>query len=259
MLPIVAGILAGRGAAIGWSGAVVLVLLGMSQAERIGLLNPVPVSEATYLPSLISILAIACAAAAAAVVLYETTNLNLRRNLEDERQKLRYAAGHDPLTDLPNRRLFEELQQHALQRATRSKQKAALFVIDLDGFKPINDAYGHAAGDDVLQTVATRLREFTRATDSVARLGGDEFAILVEFLDSVETAALLASRLSETLMLQVEPEPGVSAEVSSSIGVALFPDHADTAEGLNEAADLAMYAAKAEGGDQHCVFDERLL
>ena len=250
MLPIVAGLLAGRRSALFWSGAIVVFLVALERAEHTGWLTVAPLPEATYFPSLLANMTIACVAAAAAVVFYETINRNLRRSLEAERRKLRHAAGHDPLTDLPNRRLFEELEDIALRRADRTKQKVAFVIIDLDDFKPVNDDFGHAWGDEVLKAVAVRLREFTRATDSLARLGGDEFAMLAELLDSTSDAELVAERLHAALATDVEVEPGRSLPVRASIGIALYPDHGDSAATLHEAADLAMYEAKRAGGNQ---------
>ena len=223
LLPIVAGLLAGRRSAVFWSAAIVVFLLGLDQAERAGWYEPRLLDPAVYLPSLIANMTIACAAAAAAVVLYETINANLRRSLEAERSKLRHAAGHDPLTDLPNRRLFEELQDQALRRADRTRQKVALVVLDLDGFKPVNDAFGHASGDRVLRAVADCLRGFTRMTDSIARLGGDEFAVLVELLENNEGAEVFAGRLQEALSLRVPVDRGAPVLVTASIGVAALP------------------------------------
>lgn len=256
MLPMVSGILAGRRSAAFWSAITVAFLLGLDHAGRTGWFVAAPLDHAAYFPSLMANMAIACAAAAAAVILYETTNAHLRRSLEEERRKLRHEAGHDPLTDLPNRRLFEHLQDHALRRAVRTKQKVALVVVDLDDFKPINDDYGHASGDQVLRAVADRLRGFTRVTDSIARWGGDEFAILVELLASEHDARIFAERLHEELSLELEIEAGASVGVSASIGVALYPDHGETAAALLEAADEAMYTAKAAGGDRFHLFGD---
>lgn len=249
MVPIAAGLLAGRRAAAFWSGMVMLFLLGLHQVGQLGWFVPTPVAPATYLPSLVTNMGIACAAAAAAVALYEGINADLRQRLDAERRKLRHEAGHDPLTALPNRRLFEHLQDQALRRADRTKQKVALFAIDLDGFKSINDALGHAGGDAILREVAARLRRFTRVTDTIARLGGDEFVILVELLDSAADAQILAERLQPELALRRETVPGETADVTASIGIGLYPDDGATPEALHAAADAAMYDAKAGGGD----------
>jgi len=253
MVPIVAGLLAGRRASLGWAGAVVAFMTGLFWAETSGVFTPTPIADATYMPSLLVNMAVACGSAAAAVALYETINANLRRSLAAERAQYAWEAGHDPLTNLPNRRLFAELQEKALRRADRTKQKVGLFVIDLDEFKPINDRCGHAAGDRLLEIVASRLSAFTRATDSLARLGGDEFAVLVELLDSVESARVLAGRLHGVLSADAELARGQSIPVRASIGIALYPDHAATAAELDEAADTAMYAAKSAGGNRFCL------
>ena len=257
VLPQMVGILVGRAAAIGWLLLLVLALPAMHLAEQAGWLHSIAVAPETYFPSLVVILGTGCAAAASMAILHDRIHDSLRRSLEAERRKLRHAAGHDPLTELANRRLFEQMQEMALRRADRTKQRVALFVIDLDGFKPINDAHGHASGDHVLRVVAARLREFTRVSDSIARLGGDEFAILVELVDGDTAACVVAARIQEALALRLDVGEGADVEVSSSIGVALYPDDGATAAELHEAADTAMYAAKAAGGGRHCFFADR--
>jgi diguanylate cyclase (GGDEF)-like protein len=207
--------------------------------------------SATYRTTALINLAIACIGASAVVGSYETINANLRRTIALERTKFRYLAGHDILTQLPNRRLFMELQETALRRADRTKQKVGLFLIDLDDFKRVNDRFGHPAGDRMLQTVGGRLRRFLRVTDAVARLGGDEFAVLVELLDSRDDARVFAERLQSELSGDVEIGTGLIGTVAASIGVALYPDDGDTVEELHEAADAAMYAAKQQGGGTH--------
>ena len=248
MIPVVAGLLAGRSSAVFWSAAILVSLVALHRAEALGWIDIARLDRVTYVASLMANMTIACSAAIAAVMLHESLNAGLRKSLEVERRKLRHAAGHDPLTDLPNRRLFDELQDHALRRAERAKLKAALVVVDLDDFKPINDGFGHGSGDRVLKEIACRLRACTRATDAIARMGGDEFAILVERLDSEQGARILAGRLLDALSVDLELDSGTPVRVSASVGVALYPDDGETAEALHEAADSAMYAAKAAGG-----------
>ena len=255
LVPIVAGLLAGRRAAAVWAGTVAAFMFVLYRATHTGLFDPVPINATTYAPSLLINMSIACGSTAAAVGLYETINANLRRTLAMERARFRYQAGHDALTDLPNRRLFLQVQETALRRADRMKQKVGLFIIDLDGFKPVNDRYGHAVGDEILKVVAARLGEFTRATDSVARLGGDEFAVLVELLSSADDALLLAGRLHEQLTAEARLDTGQRLPVATSIGIALYPDHGTVIDELHEAADAAMYRAKSAGGNQFAIHD----
>ena len=251
LIPIVGGLLSGRNASMFWGGVCICTSLALFGFQQSGLVVREPMPPAIYRVTVLLNLTIACFSASVAVAAYESINANLRRTIAAERAKFRYQAGHDELTELPNRRLFLQMQETALRRADRTKRKVGLFLIDLDDFKQINDAHGHAAGDRVLQAVGERLRRFLRVTDAVARLGGDEFAVLVELLDSRDDARLFADRLQGELSAQIQIGPEATATLSASIGVALYPDDGETVEELQENADAAMYAAKNAGGGRH--------
>ncbi|MHA6492356.1 diguanylate cyclase [Pseudomonas borbori] len=176
------------------------------------------------------------------------------RLLQRERD-LQHAAFHDPLTELPNRRYLVERCEAALANAARHAEAVALLLIDLDHFKPINDRYGHDAGDLMLQAIAVRLREHVRAGDSVARLGGDEFAVLISGADAETHAREIASRLLAELALPVM----YGAErltVTISIGVAIYPRHAANFTGLYKAADEMLYKVKERGRSGSAVCGE---
>jgi diguanylate cyclase (GGDEF)-like protein/PAS domain S-box-containing protein len=167
-------------------------------------------------------------------------------------QKLSYLAFHDPLSDLPNRRLFQDRVEHALARLPRHKTRHALLMFDLDRFKLVNDSYGHLIGDDLLVHVASLLRRNLRPEDTCARLGGDEFAIFMEDISDAQQAIAVAERvLADVAAGSVVG--GHEVFVSASIGIATT-DHADTLEALVAAADSAMYAAKAAGGGTFRLF-----
>ncbi|HRK37884.1 MAG TPA: EAL domain-containing protein [Burkholderiaceae bacterium] len=155
-------------------------------------------------------------------------------------------ANYDPLTGLPNRRMFREHLDVALAKAQLSGHKLALMFLDLDRFKEVNDTHGHDAGDVLLQTAAQRLRSCVRETDMVARLGGDEFTLILTGMDSTERldaiSHALLSRLAEPFHLGKETE-----YLSASIGITLAPDDATDSESLIKQADQAMYAAKRLG------------
>src|SRR5688572_17302824 len=168
----------------------------------------------------------------------------VRRERQLANQRVAYLAYHDSLTDLPNRALFHDRLQQALLRSHRDEKGLALLLIDLDGFKEINDALGHHAGDVVLQEVATRLRGTLRASDTVARLGGDEFAVLLPATD-VNRAELAARKILHDLEHPFEAD-GRPLMVSASIGIAGVPWHAATGEELLQKADSAMYVAKSD-------------
>ena len=163
------------------------------------------------------------------------------KQLEEE---LRHRAYHDPLTDLPNRALFADRLRVAILQAQRHQRSFALCFIDLDYFKPVNDQFGHAAGDDLLVETAQRLRLCVRAADTVARLGGDEFAAILTDAGSraevEEVAARIVAELARPFALQA-----ATVHISCSLGIALFPEHGMDAETLQRNADVALYGVKA--------------
>ncbi len=168
----------------------------------------------------------------------------VRRERHMANQRVAYLAYHDSLTDLPNRALFLDRLQQAILRSHRDERGLAVLLIDLDGFKEINDAHGHHAGDLVLQEVATRLRGALRASDTVARLGGDEFAVLLPSTD-VNRAELAARKVLHDMQHPFVAE-GRPLLVSASIGIAAVPWHAATSDEALQRSDAAMYLAKRD-------------
>ena len=163
-----------------------------------------------------------------------------------------HYARHDPLTDLPNRGILLDRVAHALQLARRHERCVALLFVDLDGFKPVNDRFGHAAGDAVLVEVAKRLISSTRDSDTVARLGGDEFAVLLEDVtseDVFEISDRILASLSKGTHVDAQP-----VSVAASIGIA-FGDGSEPGEALLRHADLAMYEAKNRGKAQAVAYE----
>jgi len=155
-------------------------------------------------------------------------------------------ANFDQLTGLVNRTLFEDRLAHAVARAKRTGERLALLFIDLDGFKAINDAHGHAAGDEVLRRVAERFRTAVRESETLARVGGDEFTMLLEALPAPAAAMRAAERVLAALRAPLRVFDR-ELSVTPSIGVALFPDHAQAPEALLRRADAAMFRAKKAG------------
>lgn len=164
-------------------------------------------------------------------------------------QKLDHLAHHDPLTGLPNRLLFDDRFDQAIELARREQQYCVLLFLDLDSFKVINDTLGHIQGDDLLCVIAGRLRDALRATDTIARLGGDEFVILSGSNDPQYTAEL-AQKILETVSAPIVLVQD-TVTVSGSIGIATFPDDGDDRHQLMRAADIAMYSAKAAGRNRY--------
>ncbi|QGG95927.1 putative bifunctional diguanylate cyclase/phosphodiesterase [Actinomarinicola tropica] len=157
--------------------------------------------------------------------------------------RLRHQALHDALTGLPNRVLLNDRLRKGLSRAQRSGEPIAIMIMDLNHFKEVNDTLGHHSGDVLLSEVAQRLRDALREADTVARLGGDEFAILLTTNATRSGAIAVAEKIGRLVERPVDVD-GVSIQVSASIGIAFFPEHADDADGLARRADVAMYVAK---------------
>lgn len=172
------------------------------------------------------------------------------RLAETMTEELRHMAQHDPLTDLPNRALFNDRLRHELARATRQHGRFAMLFLDLDHFKPVNDNYGHDVGDKVLRQIARRLQDCVRAADTVGRIGGDEFVVLMAELSDSDQILALAEKLREALRRSFVVE-GHELSISCSIGVAVYPEDGTDAVALTKCADDAMYRAKEEGRD--CV------
>jgi diguanylate cyclase (GGDEF)-like protein len=170
---------------------------------------------------------------------------DLRRVIELQ-EELRHAAMHDPLTELPNRTLFLDRTEHDLHLAGRNGQWPAVLYIDLDGFKPVNDTYGHQAGDLLLKVFAQRLHGCVRTADTPARLGGDEFAVLLHGPIDEQGVETALARIREELDRSVDLGGGRNAKVGASIGVA-FSDRDTDIDSLIRRADLAMYTAKRRG------------
>ena len=165
---------------------------------------------------------------------------------------IRHQAMHDTLTGLPNRKLMNDFLETNLLSACEGNYKFALLFIDMDGFKEINDTYGHEVGDILLETVALRLAGTVRREDMAARFGGDEFIIV---LRGAEEAESLAAKIALSLVPPVSVN-GVDLKVTTSIGIALYPDDGHDAKSLIKAADKALYRIKKDGGNGHAFFDK---
>ncbi|MHB9878788.1 bifunctional diguanylate cyclase/phosphodiesterase [Pacificimonas sp. ICDLI1SI03] len=170
-------------------------------------------------------------------------DITTRKRGEDE---LRWAAHHDPLTHLPNRKLFSIKLDAALEKATKTGGKVGLIVVDVDGFKTINDTLGHAAGDATLKEVAALLSDGTGPNTTIARLGGDEFALIISDLAEVDKESGALGQILKGTSKHITYD-GQEIEISLSMGAAVFPADGQGSESLLKSADLALYAAKAEG------------
>lgn len=209
-----------------------------------------PLEAPTRLPSWLTWLLVAGGAIAlllAAVVL--VFHLLIKRKtaeLSEKAAKLEHMANHDPLTSLPNRKLFFDRLRHSLRRAEREGKLLAVLYIDLDQFKQINDSFGHAIGDEVLKELAVRLEKQIRDEDTIARLGGDEFAVVMESLKEAESTMHCVQRLNSVFDEPVTVQD-LSFVLSASIGISLYPQDGTDAHTLLRNADTAMFKAKEAG------------
>jgi diguanylate cyclase (GGDEF)-like protein len=180
------------------------------------------------------------------------------RNVTDLQEKLRHQALHDALTGLPNRTLFLDRAENALRLAGRTQVWPAVFYLDLDGFKPVNDTYGHEAGDILLQAFADRLRGCLRSADTAARLGGDEFAVLVNGPIDPDGVAHVVARIKAELARPIDLSGGRQATVGASIGIAIAEPEAADVETLVRRADQAMYTAKRARDGRYVIYTDEL-
>jgi len=169
---------------------------------------------------------------------------------KEREQRIQHLADHDALTGLLNRRLLEDRVRQAIGLARRHEKLAALMLIDLDGFKQINDAYGHLSGDYVLRTVAKRMKECVRETDTVARLGGDEFVVLLTGQRTPEDSAAVAEKILASLTTPIAGG-GREFRIGASIGISIYPRDGLTPDALMRHADAAMYRVKEAGKNRY--------
>jgi len=175
-----------------------------------------------------------------------------RRKQNEER--MLYLANFDDLTGLPNRNLFQDRLQHAVERAQRAKQYVALLYIDLDDFKRINDTMGHKIGDQLVQSVAERLRDCVRKSDTVARIGGDEFAVVLEGVDDTNSATQTAEKIIDFMNRSIMLDNN-EVYVTCSIGIVLYPTDTVNVQDMLKDADAAMYRAKGLGKNRYQYYE----
>lgn len=255
LIPVViAFCLCGARFGLFWAAALLTVCYALVFAGAWGLRFPNLVAPTVRDTSIVMNWTLAYVAVVVVVMVYEAMNRNLAQERDRERDRLAHVASHDMLTGLANRTRFQERWQEAMQRARRHGRGVALVYIDLDEFKPINDQLGHAAGDWLLQQVASRLETDLRTTDFVARLGGDEFAVILEDV----AARLDAQRIAEQLQVSIgRPFNGPHGElrIGASLGVALYPDDGGSVEAVISRADAQMYERKRDSRRTTVVAD----
>jgi diguanylate cyclase (GGDEF)-like protein len=253
-----------------WFGATAFGLVaGMAQVMALGGLSFAPISGVRGLAAGIEPLSMQLAAAAGTLIVMlglfsalidsraHGRNRVLASSLSEANRRLRELAMADSLTRLPNRLMFEERLAECLARTAQSPEALAVLFIDLDGFKPINDSFGHLAGDVVLREVGRRLQSLARQGDTVARIGGDEFLMLAEHPAGDVGAAAMAQRVLKAISNPYTLPNDVEVNLSCSIGIVMYPEHGPSQK-LIANADAAMYAAKRAGGATYAFFEPRM-
>lgn len=182
----------------------------------------------------------------ASLIGHALDEIDLKHRLEDARRDALHLAHHDALTGLPNRLAIEEHLPHALARTDRNETLLGVGMLDLDDFKPINDKFGHEAGDELLKTLATRVRSALRETDYVARLGGDEFALVLEGIESWDSLERALARLQQAIEAPMALPDGTYVAMRASLGYTVYPLDEVEADTLLRHADLALYQVKAD-------------
>ncbi len=177
--------------------------------------------------------------------------------VRESQERAEFLAHYDPLTELPNRLLFQAQLKHALQQAARHGTRLAVLMFDLDRFKPVNDSLGHEVGDALLQAVASRLRELLRINDTLARIGSDEFALLLEEVERETSTIVIAEKVLHAFAEPFQVD-GQELFITPSIGVSLYPNDGESCEALLRAADAAMFSAKQQGGNTFAFYSEEL-
>ncbi len=179
--------------------------------------------------------------------------VHVQRNITERKlmeEKIKYQAYHDPLTDLPNRRFFEEIISVEIAKAHRNKERVAILCLDLDRFKEINDTMGHEAGDILLKQVSKRLKACLRESDIIARMGGDEFSVLLADIGRAEDAASIARKIVRSFEQPYQiGDDAIS--ITTSVGICIYPDNSTAIGELLHCADIAMYQAKKMGRNNY--------
>ena len=246
ILPVMGFLLLGLRSGLLWLLATALWCIALSWMAEHNLfaIQMVPDEHSRHLLR-IGLQVIFMASNCAALLVYEIMNERLKLQLHAERNEFEQRASHDSLTGIPNRfEFFRRLGSGMIECQDR-KQKLAVLYIDLNGFKPINDRYGHQAGDQVLQTIAKRLQQTLRLSDTAARLGGDEFGLVLPGIHVPEDLLHIRTKVLQAVREPIKLADGNIVEISASMGAAIFPDDATEMNLLCSHADEAMYQNKA--------------
>lgn len=242
--PALAFFFKGKRKGMFWLGALLGALLLLMVLQSLNKLH-MPYSNAALALVIASTLTVGMM-----VFIFESIRAKAEASLHQAREELHYLAHNDALTSLPNRTAFYNHLPQMLQQADQEGTQLAVLFIDLDDFKPINDTFGHEAGDELLRQTAARLSSHLRGSDFVARFGGDEFVAVLPKIGGSRDIGVVADKLIEALAVPFTIQ-GYCCKIGVSIGIGLYPNCTDTIDGLVQLADHAMYAAKQGGKNSY--------
>ena len=246
LAPVMAGIAGSMTATVFWSGLVLLIWIFILALERFGVEFRQIIAPQNYNIAITIAYAAMGVAVTSVIMVYAEMNKQLRITLKEANEELGILSSHDDLTGLHNRRSYSQGMARSLERARELGKPLGLIMLDLDHFKRINDTHGHGVGDILLTRLGGRLQQQMRETDLIARLGGDEFAIVLEDVHDAAEVRAIAEKVLVTVREPVEVR-GEQLALEASYGIALYPDHGDSQEAIEERADKSMYSAKHMG------------
>jgi len=243
IVPLFVFLICGRRSGYLWTVAIIFtfsVFFALSQAD-IEIPDLASTAHQNFIVYVIWV--VLCFSLMTCLAIFDGLNESLARRMRIERDKFEHEAAHDLLTGLANRRTYHRVLGQSIEECRTSGMQLALLVIDLNGFKPINDRFGHHAGDFVLQIVAERLKNAVRNSDTVARLGGDEFSVILHAIKDKSVAVHVAKKIQDSFSEPVKFENNL-LPLNASIGIASYPEDGEEPDALTRFADTAMYSAK---------------
>jgi len=243
IVPLFVFLICGRRSGYLWTVAIIVTFSAFFALSQTDIEIPDLASTAHQNVIVYAIWVVLCFSLMTCLAIFDGLNESLAQRIRIERDKFEHEAAHDLLTGLANRRTYHRVLAQSIEECRTSGTQLALLVIDLNGFKPINDRFGHHAGDFVLQIVAERLKNAVRTSDTVARLGGDEFSVILRAIKDQSVAVHVAKKIQDSFSEPVKFENNL-LPLNASIGIASYPGDGQDPDALTRSADTAMYSAK---------------
>jgi len=243
IVPLFLFLICGRRWGYGWTLVIIVTFAVFFTLSLIGIKVPDLASTPHQNIVVFALWVMLCISLMICLAIYDTINESLAERMRIERDKFKHEASHDALTELANRRTYHRTLTLCIEECRESGTQLALLIIDLNGFKPINDRFGHHAGDFVLRTVGERLKKTIRASDTVARMGGDEFSVILHDIKDSSIPLHVARKVQDAISEPIKFEEHL-VSVNASIGIANYPEDGQDPDALTKYADSAMYTAK---------------